>query len=366
MKAAILPEIGKPLEIEDIPIPKPKSGEVLVKISACGVCHTDLHVVKGEVKFPIPAVMGHEISGIIEEVGDGVRNVSPGDNIVSSFIMPCGWCRYCAEGRDDLCETFFALNRLKGSLYDGETRLYRNDKSPLAMYSMGGLAEYSVVPATAVFKTPDGVPLADSCIVGCAIMTAYGAVRRQANLSMSQTVAIVGVGGGGSNIIQLARTAGASKIIAVDVQDAKLDAAKTLGATHGVNAASGDPIETVREITGGEGVDVSFEALGRPQTIINAFKMAKDGGRVVIVGIAAGAATADLEITHLVRRGITVSGSYGARVRGDMPEILRLIAAGKIDVSASISQRIPLEDINKAYENLSNGNITGRAIVIME
>ena len=366
MKAAILPEVGKPMIIEDIPTPKPRSGEVLVKVVACGVCHTDLHVVKGEVKFPTPAVMGHEISGVVTEVGEGVRNVAPGDNVVGAFIMPCGWCRYCAGGRDDLCETFFALNRLKGALYDGETRLARNDGSAIAMYSMGGLAEYSVVPATALFKVPEGVPLPESCIIGCAIMTAYGAVRRQANLAMSQTVAVVGVGGVGSNIIQMARTAGASMIIAVDVRDDQLEAAKRLGATHGVNASNGDPITAVRDITNSEGVDVAFEALGRPQTIVSAFKMAKDGGRVVIVGIAAGAATADLEITHLVRRGITVAGSYGARVRGDMPEILRLVAAGKIDVSTPISRRVSLDQINEAYDDLSKGKITGRAIVVMD
>ena len=366
MKAAILPEVGKPLVIEDIPVPRPRSGEVLVRTAACGVCHTDLHVVKGEVKFPVPAVMGHEISGVVVETGDGVRNVNTGDNVVGSFIMPCGWCRYCAEGRDDLCETFFALNRLKGALYDGESRLSRADGSPLAMYSMGGLAEYAVAPATSVFRVPSRVPLAESCIIGCAIMTAYGAVRRQANLTMSQTVAVVGVGGVGSNIIQMARTAGASMIVAVDVRDEKLEAAKALGATHGVNGSRDDPVAKVRDLTGGEGVDAAFEALGFPQTIVNAFKMAKDGGRVVVVGIAAGAATADLEITHLVRRGISVAGSYGARVRSDMPEILRLVAAGKIDVTAPISQRLPLHRINEAYEELSNGRITGRAIVVMD
>ena len=220
---------------------------------------------------------------------------------------------------------------------------------------MGGLAEYAVAPATAVFRVPPRVPLAESCIIGCAIMTAYGAVRRQANLTMSQTVAVVGVGGVGSNIIQMARTAGASMIIAVDVRDEKLEAAKALGATHGVNGSRDDPVEKVRDLTGGEGVDVAFEALGFPQTIVNAFKMAKDGGRIVVVGIAAGAATADLEITHLVRRGISVAGSYGARVRSDMPEILRLVAAGKIDVTTPISQRLPLHQINEAYDELSNG-----------
>ena len=328
MKAAILSQVGSPLVIEDIPVPKPRAGEVLVRVVSCGVCHTDLHVVKGEVKFPIPAVLGHEIAGVVEEVAPDVRTVKPGDKVVGTFIMPCGWCSYCARGRDDLCETFFSLNRLKGALYDGETRLSRADGSPVAMYSMGGLAQYAVTPVTSVFPVPDNVSLQDSCIAGCAIMTAYGAVRHQANLTLSQTAAIVGVGGVGSNIIQMARVAGASMIIAVDVRDEKLAAARELGATHVVNASQGDPVAKVREMTGDTGVDVAFEALGRSETVVNAFNMARDGGRVVLVGIAAGATTAPIEITRLVRRGIALTGSYGARVRGDMPDILKLIAAG--------------------------------------
>ncbi|GIX49148.1 MAG: hypothetical protein KatS3mg131_3359 [Candidatus Tectimicrobiota bacterium] len=151
-----------------------------MKVAACGVCHTDLHVIKGEVTFPVPCVLGHEISGVVEAVAPDVRHVRPGDAVVCSFIMPCGVCTYCVRGRDDLCETFFAMNRLKGTLYDGESRLRRADGSPLAMYSMGGLAEYAVVPASDVFPAPANVPLADACILGCAMMTAYGAVKNQA------------------------------------------------------------------------------------------------------------------------------------------------------------------------------------------
>ncbi|MFQ6019164.1 MAG: zinc-binding dehydrogenase [Dehalococcoidia bacterium] len=366
MKAAVLSQVGSPLAIEDIPTPKPRAGEVLVKIVACGVCHTDLHVIKGEVNFPLPAVLGHEISGIVEEVASDVMNVKLGDRVVGTFILPCGRCRYCARGQDGLCETFFALNRLKGVLYDGETRLHRADGSPLAMYSMGGMAEHAVLPATASFAVPSGVALEDSCILGCAIMTAYGAVKHQAGLAPAETVAVVGVGGVGSNIIQLARLAGASMIIAVDVRDAKLSAAQELGATHVVNAEKGDPVAQVREITGDSGVNVAFEALGRPETIGNAFNMAGDGGRVVVVGIGAGAAAVSIEITRLVRRGIRLIGSYGAKVRSDLPELLRLVAAGRIDVSRPISRRYSLAELNEAYGALSKGEITGRAIVVME
>lgn len=366
MKAAVLPAVGVGMVVEDLPDPRPKVGEVLVRVSACGVCHTDLHVVKGEVKFPVPCVLGHEISGVVEAPGAGVAGLKAGDRVVSSFIMPCARCEYCARGRDDLCEAFFAMNRLRGVLYDGETRLFRPDGSPLAMYSMAGLAEYAVVPATDVFHAPPGLPLADACILGCAVMTAYGAVKNQAQVAPAETVAVVGVGGVGSNVIQIARLFGASEVIAVDVRDDKLDAARRLGATHAVNAASGDPVAQVLALTSGRGVDVAIEALGRPETVVNAFMMTRDGGRTVVIGIAAGQAAAPIEVTRLVRRGIRLSGSYGCRVRTDMPDVLRLAARGQIDVSQPITRRYRLQEADEAYRALNRGEIVGRAIVVME
>lgn len=365
MKAAVLSQIGGSLVVEEIPRPRPRAGEVLVKVTACGVCHTDLHVVKGEVKFPLPAVLGHEISGVVEEVAPGVGGAKPGDAVICSFIMPCGTCYYCVRGRDDLCETFFALNRLKGALYDGESRLRRADGSPLAMYSMAGLAEYAVVPATDVFPAPPNVPLPDACILGCAVMTAYGAVKNQARVQPGEAVAVVGAGGVGSNAIQLARAFGATEVIAVDVRDDKLEAARRLGATAVVNAAQGDPVARVMALTGGRGVDAAIEALGRPETVVNAFLMTRDGGRTVVIGIAAGQATAGIEVTRLVRRGIRLSGSYGCRVRTDMPDVLRLAARGQISVSGPISRRYRLPEADQAYAALARGEIVGRAIVVV-
>ena len=365
MKAAVLSEVGGHLTLEEIPRPSPKAGEVLVKVAACGVCHTDLHVIKGEVKFPMPCVLGHEISGAVTEVAPDVRTIQPGDAVVCSFIMPCGLCSYCVRGRDDLCETFFALNRLKGVLYDGESRLCRSDGSSLAMYSMGGLAEYAVVPASAVFPAPANVPLTDACILGCAMMTAYGAVKNQARVQPSDAVAVVGVGGVGSNVIQIARAFGAGQIIAVDVRDDKLETAKGLGATHTVNATRGDVVAAVGALTNGRGVDVAIEALGRPETVVNAFMMTRDGGRVVVIGIAPGTTTAGIEITRLVRRGIQLMGSYGSRVRTDLPELLALAARGQVSVSQPITRRYRLEQVDEAYAALNRREIIGRAIIII-
>lgn len=365
MKAAVLSQVGGRLTLEDIRRPSPKAGEVLVRVVACGVCHTDLHVIKGEVAFPLPCVLGHEVSGVVEEVGAGVAGFAHGAHVVCSFIMPCALCAQCLRGRDDLCQTFFAMNRGRGALYDGESRLRRADGTSLAMYSMGGLAEYSVVPATAVFGAPDGVPLADACILGCAMMTAYGALRNQARLDAGESVAVVGVGGVGSNVVQLAKALGASQIVAIDVRDDKLDAARALGATATVNAAQADAVAAVAAATEGRGVDVAIEALGRPETVVNAFNMTRDGGRVVVIGIASGRTTAAIEITRLVRRGIHLMGSYGSRVRTDMPEVLALAARGDVSVSRPITRRYALDDVSDAYEQLDRGEIVGRAIVVM-
>src|SRR5678815_1916972 len=328
MLAAILDSAPGGLRVERIPIPAPGPGEILVRVRACGVCHTDLHVMKAEVAFPTPAVMGHEISGTVAALGNGVKGPAIGSKVVSAFIMPCGFCMPCAAGRDDLCDSFFAMNRLKGTLYDGTTRLRRRDGSPIAMYSMAGLAEYAVVPATDVFPLADGLPLEESAVLGCAIFTAYGAVRHAGDLRGGERIAVVAAGGVGINIIQIAKAFGASQIIAVDVKDDKLAAATRLGATDVVNSTTTDAVARVRELTAGRGVDVAFEVLGLPQTFTQAFEIIRDGGRMVAVGIAPGKTTAPIEITRLVRRELRIVGSYGARTRSDMPEIIRLAAQG--------------------------------------
>jgi succinate semialdehyde reductase (NADPH) len=366
MTAAVLERPQGPITIERIPIPQPRAGEVLVRVRACGVCHTDLHVIKGEVAFPMPAVLGHEISGTVAAVGPGVRNFLEGNPVVAPFIMPCGDCPHCLAGRDDLCEKFFGMNRLKGTLYDGTTRLRREDGSPIAMYSMAGLAEYAVVPVAGLFALPAGLPLVESAVLGCAVFTAYGAVRHSADLRGGERVAVVACGGVGLNIIQIARAFGAAQIVAVDVSDEKLRIAHQLGATETVNAsglAPGDVTKKVFEMTKGRGVDVAFEVLGRAETFAQAVELLGDGGRMIAVGIAAGRATAPVEITRMVRRGLRIIGSYGARTRADMPEILRLAQEGTFRLETFVTRRYPLAQADEAYNALARGEITGRAVV---
>ncbi|XP_054805546.1 uncharacterized protein LOC129308460 [Prosopis cineraria] len=369
MRGAVFWESGKPLSIEEFHIPRPKAGEVLVRTKGCGVCHSDLHVIKDEIPFSSPCVLGHEITGEILEHGpltdDKTKQRLPvGSRVVGSFIMPCGNCSYCSKGHDDLCEAFFAYNRAKGTLYDGETRLFlRSSGKPVYMYSMGGLAEYCVVPANALTVLPDSLPYTESAILGCAVFTAYGAMAHAAEVRPGDSVAVIGTGGVGSSCLQIARAFGASEIIAVDVQDEKLEKAKTFGATHTVNAAREDPIGKIIEITGGKGVDVAVEALGKPQTFSQCTQSVKDGGKAVMIGLAKAGAVGQIDINRLVRKKIKVLGSYGGRARQDLPKLVRLAETGIFNLSNTVSRRYSFEEAGKAFEDLNQGKIVGRAVI---
>lgn len=367
MRAAVLRHPADGLRIEVIRTPRPKEGEVLVKVSACGMCHSDLHVLGGAIAFPKPCVLGHEVAGEIVEVGphNEYSKLAVGDKVAGAFLMPCGRCESCAQGRDDLCEPFFGLNRLKGRLYDDETRLFSTDGQPIWMYSMGGLAEYCVIPSTSVAKLPDDVDPVAGAILGCAAMTAYGAVRRGADLRHGETVAVVAVGGVGSNVIQIAKAFGARQVIAIDVSDDKLADAVELGATHTVNSATQDVREEVKQITGSRGVDVAFEVLGRPETWLTALEAIRDGGRMVPIGLGAGVQTSAVEINRTVRRSQSIIGSYGARTRQDLPEVVRLAADGVINYRSIVSRRFSLDDVAEGYRLLHDGKVRGRAVVDM-
>lgn len=363
MRAAVLQTVPGVLTVETLADPSPGPNEVLIDVKACGVCHTDLHVLKGEVGFPTPCVLGHEVAGVVRRAGLGVEGFDIGTKVIGCFIMPCGTCRHCVLGHEDLCETFFTFNRLRGVLYDGESRLSRPDGSPVWMYSMGGLAEQCVIPATAVYKMPEGVSFAHAAVLGCSAFTALGAVRNVGRVRVGETVAVIAVGGVGSNLIQLSAAFGAARIIAIDVADEKLDLARRMGATDVVDGRQTDVVEVVRGLTKGRGVDVAFEALGRAHTITTAIDVVDDGGRVVLVGIAPTAEMAHFEITRTVRRKLQILGSYGARARVDMPVLLDLVTRGRLNLDGLVSARFPLEEAQHAYDLLDRGQVVGRAVV---
>ena len=367
MKAAVLRDYDKGLEIETIKTPRPKNGEVLVKVSACGLCHSDLHVIGGAIAFPLPCVLGHEVAGEIVELGEGNEHtkLEVGQRVTGAFLMPCGQCEFCAKGRDDLCSTFFDLNRLQGKLYDGTTRLADLEGNEIAMYSMGGLAEYCVIPSTSVAPVPDEIDPVAGAILGCAAMTAYGAVRHGADLRYGESVAVVATGGVGSNIIQIAKDFGAKQVIAIDVDDEKLEATRALGATDVVNSMTQDVRETVFGMTDGRGADVVFEALGRPQTWGSALDALADGGRMVAIGLGAGVQTADVEINRTVRRSQSITGSYGARTRQDLPEVVRMAASGAINYKDIVTRRFSLDQVAEGYQLLREGKIQGRGVIDM-
>ncbi|KAK4393708.1 Succinate-semialdehyde dehydrogenase (acetylating) [Sesamum angolense] len=368
MRGAVFWEPKKPLTFEDFEMPRPKANEVLIKTKACGVCHSDLHVIKGELPFASPCVVGHEITGEVVEHGpltDSkiIERFQVGSQVVGAFIMPCGSCFFCSKGQDDLCESFFAYNRAKGTLYDGETRLFlRGSGKPVYMYSMGGLAEFCVVPAHGLTVLPNSLPYTESAILGCAVFTAYGAMAHAAQVHPGDAIAVIGIGGVGSSCLQIARAFGASEIIAVDVQDEKLQKAKTFGATHAINARKEDAVAKIKEITGGRGVDVA----GSLRKTTNIFTMrTKCAGwrKAVMIGLTLSGAKGEVDINHLVRRQIKVIGSYGGRARQDLPKLIKLAERGIFNLEAAVSRKCKFEEAGQAYKDLDEGSIVGRAVV---
>lgn len=321
------------------------------------MCHSDLHVIGGAIAFPMPCVLGHEVAGTIVDLGEntGQTGLALGQRVAGAFLMPCGHCPACAQGHDELCGPFFDLNRLKGVLYDGTTRLATPEGDPVYMYSMGGLAEYAVIPATSVTPLPEEVDTVPSAILGCAAMTAYGAVRRS-GLHYGETVAVVAVGGVGSNICQIAHAMGARQVIAIDVSDEKLEPVTKFGATATVNSASTDAREAVLALTNGRGVDIAFEALGIGPTWKTALDVLSDGGRMV---------PAEVGINRTVRRSQSILGSYGARTRVDLPAVVDMARRGEINYRDLVTRRFPLEEADQGYQMLRAGEIVGRAVVDM-
>lgn len=362
IQAQVLASADPTFISRNLQLDAPKAGEVLVDVAACGVCHTDLHVVKEEVNFPRPAVLGHEVSGVVVDVGDGVDHVEAGDRVVAAFIMPCGSCRHCQNGLEEICEVFFENNRINGQLLDGTTRIHEEDGTEVAMYSMAGHTSRTVVPSSAVFAVPDQVNLQDAAILGCSIFTAYGSVFQAGEVREGDTVAVVAAGGIGLSIAHLAAAAGAARVFVIDLDDAKLALAQELGATDVINARQQDPLEVISTELG-HGVDVVFEALGTQATVKQAISLADDGGRVVLTGIAPPGHVLDTAIAHVVRRKIQIVGSYGATVSTAMPAVIELAAQNKVDLKKLITDRFDFNQTDAAYKALDARKIRGRGVI---
>ena len=360
-KAAVLYEYNTPLVIEEVELDPPRAGEVLVRLGASGVCHSDLHTVQGIHGWPLPTILGHEGAGIVEEVGLGVTNVAPGDHVMISWLPACGRCRFCVSGRTNLCVDLAWSDA--GTMMDGTTRFHRGDQS-IYHYETSSFAERSVIPAQTAIPVDPSLPLSVLALVGCAVTTGVGAVFNTARVRPGDTVAVVGCGGVGLNIVQGARIAGAGAIVAIDREPRKLELARELGATHGVDASEGGVVERVREIAGGSGVDHAFEAIGRPATIELAIQLVGRGGQAILVGMAPPEARPTFDALGLTFEEKSIRGCwYGScRQQVDFPLMVDLYRDGKLRLDLLV-EPCALEDVNEAFAAMEAGTVARRVIV---
>src|SRR5262245_28902869 len=363
-KAAICPGIDQPLEVVDVDLDGPKAGEVRVRMGASGVCHSDRSVVNGTLLSPLPAVLGHEGAGVVEAVGEGVSSVAPGDHVVLSFVPQCGTCYMCTHDTPEMCETGFIAMAL-GAQLDMTPRFAR-DGSPLhQMSALGTFSEELVCPEVSTVKIDTDVPLTSAALIGCGVLTGFGAAANTADIRKGDTVAVIGCGGVGLNVIQGARWKGAERVIAVDRFDSKLDMAKQFGATDLVNAANGDPVAQVQELTGGRGADVAFEVIGLKETVQQALSMARRGGQAIIVGVPKMEQTMEIPIAmELLVNEKQVRGSwYGSSdVQRDVPKLVDLYKSGSLKLDELVSRKIGLGDINEAFRAMEAGEVA-RSVV---
>jgi S-(hydroxymethyl)glutathione dehydrogenase/alcohol dehydrogenase len=364
MKAAVFYEHNAPLKIEDIEIDKPKRGEVLIKVTASGVCHSDLSVVNGTLPFPPPpAVLGHEGAGVVQEVGADVTSVQPGDHVILSWRPSCGKCGYCVTGRPQLCQTGSA-EIMQGYLPDGTTRMHKGDTKIRIFTGVASFAEYTVVPEAGVVPIRADVPLEAAALVGCGVMTGVGAVVNTAKVEPGSSVVVIGCGGVGLNVVQGAVLAGAEKIIGVDLNPRKLTLATQFGATHTVNPAEGDPVTQVLGLTNGLGADYAFEVIGRADTAVQAYFSIKPGGMAVVVGVAKPDDMITIPALSLLQEKTLKGSIYGsARPSVDMPRLLDLYMNKRLKLDELVSRRIKLEQINEAFEWMEKGEVA-RSVII--
>ena len=358
MRAAILAEAPGKLVVDEVTIDRPRTDEVLVRVAACGLCHSDVHLLDAHLPATLPAVLGHECAGVVEAVGAAVQSVRVGDHVVTCTAQYCGTCPRCGAGETWLCERRRSIGRTPD-----DPPMRWEDRPLHASGSLGGLAELMLVHERAVVGVSTEVPLDLAALLGCAVLTGVGSVLNGAKVKPGETVAVIGCGGVGLNVVQGARLAGAGRIVAVDRQPAKLALAPTFGATDVVDAASADPVAAVLELTGG-GVDHAFEVVGLPATILQAFDMARAGGTAYVVGVPATGATIELPGGPLVFRQKGLRGLImgSSRFTEDIPMLARIYLEGRLELDALVAERIDLDDVNAGYDTLRTGT-AARSVV---
>lgn len=358
VKAAVLKNYGEALTVEDVRLKEPGEGEVKVKMQAAGICHSDYHVIHADLPLPVPIVLGHEGAGIVQAVGKGVRHVQPGDHVVLNWVPACRECYFCRNNRPDLCDSAQRA-AVMGTLSDGTTRFFLNEK-PLHHFSATGtFAEYTVVSAASVIPIERDIPFHCAALIGCSVLSGVGAVIHTAQVEPGSSVAVIGTGGVGLNIIQGARLVGAEKIIAVDIEKGKEQMARQFGATHFVHAANEDVVTKVVQLSGGLGVDYAFEAIGRPETIQQAYHCLRKGGTAVVVGLAPASAEVTINAFSLPQQAKTLTGCYygQGQPERDIPKLLSLYRAGLLKLEPLISKTYRLDEINQGFQDMAEGRI---------
>jgi S-(hydroxymethyl)glutathione dehydrogenase/alcohol dehydrogenase len=362
MKAVVVHELNK-FSVEDVTLDPPRAGEVHVKMAACGVCHSDLSVINGTIPMPLPCVIGHEGAGVVLEVGEGVSHVEAGDHVIMSFVPNCGSCFHCLRDEANLC---IALPP-GGTQLDGTSRLHLNGTDLAAMTALGNMAEEVVCPAISVVAIDKDIPLEKAALVGCGVTTGVGAATKTAQVAAGESVAVFGCGGVGLCVIQGARLAGAGRIIAVDLAQNKLEMATGFGATDTVDPAAGDPVQKIKELTGGFGVDHAFEVIGIPAVVRQAYEATRRGGVTTVVGV--GKLSEEISFNALLfsLSGRTVKGSMYGNVnpRIDFPKMLELDLQGKLDLDALVTQRYTIDEAPQAFADLEAGR-NARGVIVFD
>jgi S-(hydroxymethyl)glutathione dehydrogenase / alcohol dehydrogenase len=358
MKAAICYDYGKPLIIEDINIEAPRPGEVKVRVAATAICHSDIHMMNGDFgqdSDALPIVTGHETAGIVAAIGTGVTDFKPGDRVVVSLLWSCGVCYYCKNGQPNLCTAQFNKN-------SGLTT--QHGQAVARGIRVGGFAEYVLVHETQLVPVPDDMPLESAALLACGVITGIGAVTNTAQVEPGRSVVVIGTGGVGLNAVQGAALSGANPIIAVDLLDSKLEAARTFGATHTVNAKNGNPVDNVKQLTDGYGAEYVFVTVGSEQAVQQAIEMIRKQGVVVLVGLPGGSSV-QVPVSQMVINEGRIMGSFmgSTKLSLDVPRLIAQYQLGRLKFDELITARYPLEGINEAIAATNSGEALRNLIV---